>query len=95
MPPVIAERQRHAPEHGAHVQRRVKMGKQRAAAGRFVFERRPERLAIDGGNDKIFLSREMTRSGFAHLCSGGKMNETVGKIDRSAVEPAIPLGRFP
>src|ERR1041385_1815090 len=73
----------------------VEMGKQRAAARGFPFERRSEGGRIDRNEHEIVLPGEMLRGRLAHLLGGGEMDVAVGAIDRGAAEDAVALRLLP
>src|SRR3981189_565340 len=93
--PFGAERQRPDPRHRGERQVAIEGGKQRAAARRLPFERRPERLRVDRDQDEFLLAGEMPGGGLAKLVGGRKVDVAVGTVDRRAAEGPVAFGLPP
>ena len=92
---VGAERQWPDPAHGVERKRSIKVRKQGAAARDFVFEGIAQHFSIDGDQNEVVLPGKMLGGCFMRLFGCGEMDETVGKIDRRAVENPGCFGFLP
>lgn len=81
----VLERQGLGPSHVLERQVAIEMGKERATARGFPFERIPEPVGLETEEKEAVLACEMLGGGFFNLLGSGEMDEPVGDIDRRAL----------
>ena len=71
------------------------MGKERPAPRRLPLQRGTQRLGVRGQDHQVALAAEVAPRRFAELAGGGEMDESVGPVDRRALEPTTREGGLP
>jgi hypothetical protein len=91
------KRQSLVPSDILHAQLAIQMRKQCAPARSFPFQVGAKAISIHRDQNKIGLIREVFRSGFGHLCGGGKMHVAIDQINRRTggfanIAQVVPFG---